>query len=211
MHVTTQGALRMLTTARDGGGTAARSRTAGNDGAPDREAGLVERARRDREAFAELYRAHYAAIGAYLFRRCGDAHATEDLLNEVFLSAFRALPRFVLREVPFRAWLYRIATRAANRHLRREARRPEPIDEPGALVDAESERRGAHDAADECAWVQRCLRRLAPNHQAVLVLHYVEGMGVEEVAGVLRCRPGTVKSRLARGRAALERVMGGAS
>jgi len=207
MHFETPSALRLLAPANVDGRARTHAGAAGGEGAANRDARLIERARHDREAFAELYRAHYAAIGAYLFRRCGDVHATEDLLSEVFLSAFRALPRFEVRAVPLRAWLYRIATHAANRHLRRAARRPEPIEEPGALIDAKSERRGEHDAADERAYVQRCLRRIAPDHQAVLVLHYVEGLSVLEIAGALRCRPGTVKSRLARGRAALERVM----
>jgi RNA polymerase sigma-70 factor (ECF subfamily) len=206
MHAETPSALRLLaTTPAEGRG---RTRTGGADGAADGEARLIERARRDREAFAELYRAHYAAIGAYLFRRCGDAHAAEDLLSEVFLAALRALPRFEVRAVPFRAWLYRIATHAANRFMRREARRPEAIEEPAALVDERSERLTVGDAAGQRAWVQRCLRRIAPNHQAVLVLHHVEGLSIEEIAIALRCRPGTVKSRLARGRVALERVMG---
>jgi RNA polymerase sigma-70 factor, ECF subfamily len=166
------------------------------------EARLVERARRDPEAFAELYRSHYAAIGAYLFRRCGDVHTTEDLLSDVFLAALRGVGRYRARGVPFRHWLYRIATRAANRWAARERRRPKLLESPSEVVD---ERGDA--GADERAAVRRDLLRLAPRYQAVLVLHYVEGLSVADVARALGRRPGTVKSRLARGRAALERAM----
>ena len=83
------------------------------------EVELVEAARSSREAFAELYRRNYEAIGRYLHRRTGCAHATEDLLSEVFLSALKALPRYRARGIAFRHWLYRIATRAANHWARK--------------------------------------------------------------------------------------------
>jgi RNA polymerase sigma-70 factor (ECF subfamily) len=75
------------------------------------------------------------------------------------------------------------------------------------VVDGAASGTEAHDLSDERSWVQRCLRAVAPRFQAVLALHYVEGLSVEEVARTLHCRPGTVKSRLARGRAALAREM----
>jgi RNA polymerase sigma-70 factor (ECF subfamily) len=176
----------------------------------DREAQLVERARFDRGAFAELYREHYGAIGSYLFRRTGDAHATEDLLGDTFLAALRAMPRFAHRGVPFRQWLLRIATRAANRWARVEGRRPRRLDGEAALEGVAAGERDAAAGAertDERAWVQRCLLAIPARFQAAIALHYVEGLSVEEVARTLGCRPGTVKSRLSRGRAALAVVM----
>ncbi len=71
------------------------------------------------------------------------------------------------------------------------------------MVDGAATGTAAHELDDERARVQRCLRAIAPRFQSVLALHYVEGLSVDEVARTLRCRPGTVKSRLARGRAAL--------
>ena len=91
--------------------------TQAGDDASEREA--VARAQRDPRAFAALYRAHYDAIGGYLYRRTGDAHATEDLLSEVFLKALQSLSRYRSRGVPFRFWLLRIATNAANRSAAR--------------------------------------------------------------------------------------------
>jgi RNA polymerase sigma-70 factor (ECF subfamily) len=162
---------------------------------------LIERAQRDRAAFAELYRLHYAAIGGYLYRRCGDVHATEDMLAETFLSALRALPRFRPGGVPFRHWLYRIATNVANRRARRLRRRPMPLEEPHELVDPSSQ----PDAPAFDRDLVAAVLALPAAQQAVLALHYVEGLSVGEVASVLRCRPGTVKSRLARARDALAR------
>ena len=126
---------------------------------------------------------------------------TEDLVADVFVAALRNLPRYRDRGLPFKAWLYRIATNCLNRWARRERKRtrkpldPELADRRGPPIDAGLTRAGA----------RRALLSLAPKHQAVLALHYLEGMPLQEVALAVGCRVGTVKSRLARGRQALRR------
>jgi RNA polymerase sigma-70 factor (ECF subfamily) len=175
---------------------------------PEAEAALVERARTDRRAFAALYRAHYEALGSYLWRRTGDAFATEDLLGETFLAALKGIARYESRGIPFRHWLYRIATRAANRWARRGRRRREQAfdverHEPAAGAPAR-----AAPADEEHDRAVHALRALPPRFQAVLVLHLVQGLALHEVASVLRLRPGTVKSRLSRGLARLRAALG---
>lgn len=177
---------------------AVRSRAASE--ASDGEPVLIERARTDRAAFAELYRRHYAAIGSYLLRRSGDVHATEDMLSEVFLSALRGIRKYKSRGAPFQHWLYRIATNVANKWARKHRVRFEHIDEQPDIADA---RELEHTESGVDPRVQRAVLALAVKHQAVLMLHYVEGLGIDEVAHVLGCRPGTVKSRLSRARDAL--------
>ncbi|MHC4956429.1 MAG: RNA polymerase sigma factor [Planctomycetota bacterium] len=170
------------------------------------EGELVRRARSESGAFGELYRRHYDAIGAYLIRRVGCRHSAEDLLSEVFVSAMSALPRFRDRGIPYRHYLYRIATRAANRWSTRLRRHPRPLD-VSALVDPRSEGAEAGDAER----VVQAMHMLRPKHQEVLALHYVEGLSVDEVARILRVRPGTVKSRLKRGRDTLRARLGSKS
>ena len=176
-----------------------RSRPAGTSPRGE-ERELVRRAAGDPEAFAALYRAHYPAIQRYLRRRLGDPHVVEDAAAETFLAALQSIGRYRDRGLPFRAWLYRLATSRANRHARRAARlvveslEREPMEESDA-----GERR--HDEA------RLALLRVAPRFQAVLSLHYFEGLSVEEIGRALSCRPGTVKSRLARGRDALRREL----
>ncbi|MGD8452908.1 MAG: RNA polymerase sigma factor [Phycisphaerae bacterium] len=164
----------------------------------DEERLLIEQAKRDRQAFARLYRRHYAAIAGYLYRRTGDVHATEDLTADVFLSVLRSLPRYRHRDVPFRSFLYRVATNAANRWARRQRRRHQPLEEQAAPA--------GHTPADRAEapeLARQILLGLPPRYQAVLALHYLEGLAVEEVAAVLGCRAGTVKSRLFRARGLL--------
>jgi len=167
----------------------------------DDEQNLIERARRDRTAFTVLYRRHYEAIARYIHRRVGDSHTTEDLTAEVFIAALRTLPRYRHRGWPLRTWLYRIATNRVNRWARRERKRvlkrleSDHVDPKGA----------ANEAGMNAEYVRTALLTLSPKHQAVLSLHYLEGMPVDEVAVAVGCRIGTVKSRLARGREALRR------
>ena len=150
-------------------------------------------------------RRHYRNVSDYVYRRTGDVHATEDLVSDVFLTALRTLPRFRYRGVPLRFWLLRIATNAVNHWSRRQRRRPlhlrlfqieEPVDS-----DASTQRQANQQEA------RAALLALAPKFQAVLALHYFEELSVIEVAEVIGCRVGTVKSRLARARDALRREL----
>lgn len=173
----------------------------------DDERDLVLRAQRDRVAFAELYRRHYRPLCSYVFRRTGDVHATEDLVSDVFVTALRTLPRFRYRGVPVRFWLLRIATNAVNRWARRRRNRSTAcLDvDPPADVDTAVSICGAA----EVERAQHALLTLSPKLQSVLSLHYFEELSVKEVAAVLGCRVGTVKSRLARARDALRAALNG--
>jgi RNA polymerase sigma-70 factor (ECF subfamily) len=166
--------------------------------APD-ERQLVERARTDSAAFAALYRCHYPCIVGCLYRRIGDTHIAEDLAADTFLSAMKALPGYRVTDVPFRIWLLRIATNAANRWARQRLKL-----KLGrvAFTPLASGAAGERQAAMEEA--QAAMLALAPAFQSVLSLHYLESLSLDEVATVLGCRIGTVKSRLARARAAMK-------
>ena len=170
--------------------------------AVDDERDLIERAKTDREAFAVLYRRHCRPVFAYVYRRTGERHATEDVVSDVFLTALRTLSRYRYRGVPLRFWLLRIATNAVNRWARRQRRRATESLAAGDLADAASVPPSTHGAFDQ-EFAQRALLALPPKYQAVLSLHYLEGLDLKAVATVIGCRVGTVKSRLARAREAL--------
>lgn len=162
----------------------------------DDESALIERVRGEPAAFGELYRRHHAAIARYVYRRVGDGHVTEDLVADVFVSAMQAFARYRHNGVPLRAWLYRIATNRVNRWARRErSRAMKRLEtEPMAAQVVPSEEPQSRELA------RTALLTIAPKYQAVLSLHYLEGLSINEVAATLGCREGTVKSRLHRGR-----------
>lgn len=167
-----------------------------------RERSLIERARDNPDAFGELYRMHYRSVVGYLLRRTGDRHAAEDLACETFIAAFRAIGRYRDRGVPFRCWLLRIATNQANAWAKR--RRRLTLSTDAALMNARATNTPSPDHALTLDEAQAALLALSPAHQAVLTLHHVEDLTLEQVGAVLGLCPGTVKSRLARARARLE-------
>jgi len=169
------------------------------------EAGLVERAKGDAGAFGRLYRRHYPRVAGYLYRRTGDVHLSEDLAAETFIAVWRGLGGYRRTGAPFEAWLLRIATntlrRWMRRHRGRSAARPGG-DGSDAWADAATGA-PAEDGADVARIVRDAVRRLSMPHQDVIALVHYESLSIEQAALVLGVPPGTVKSRLARARAAL--------
>ena len=168
---------------------------------PEDEAHLVERAKVDREARGELYRRHYPAIFRFVHRRIGNRSDADEVVSEVFLAMVKNLHQFQYRGVPFRVWLYRLAVTQVSRWARRNRRQ--------ALQQITDMSKQEARNADSSRWaaelVEAALSTLPNRLQAVLSLYYLAGMSVNEVAEVLKCRPGTVKSRLSRGRELMRR------
>ena len=84
---------------------------------------LVRRAQQqDQEAFAELYEAYFDRIYRYIVLKIGDRTEAEDMTQQVFLKALKSLPAYKWKEVPFSAWLYRIAHNLMVDHFRKAGR-----------------------------------------------------------------------------------------
>lgn len=162
---------------------------------PADERGLVERARTDPEALSALYRTYQPRIAAYVVRRVGSTHEAEDIVANVFLAMVRGLARYRSSEAPFVAWLYRIASNEINRWIRKRRIRRFF----GLGVDIVDRNQPASDGQ----WLRIVLNQLPLHYQTVLSLHYLEELSIDEIAAVIRVAPGTVKSRLSRGRAVL--------
>lgn len=149
-------------------------------------------------AFEQLFRRHWPRAYRAALLVVGDAAAAEDIAQESFLAAVRALDRFDRRR-PFGPWLHRIVVNRAidwsrARSLRRELaadRAPEPqVPE--------------RDAPDDVPALVAGLAGLAPEHRAVIVLRYLLDYTPGEIAELLDVPRGTVNSRLRRGLDRLE-------
>ena len=178
------------------------STTADSFAIADQERDLVERAKADRIAFAELYRLHYRIVVQYIFRRLGDKHTAEDLAANVFLAALQNITKYQNRGIPIRLWFYRIATNEIHRWLRKHKKMFFLDMGAGTLTRLET-RESSLDASSDADSARRALLSLPTKFQTVLSLHYLEEMKLEEVCKITGFRLGTVKSRLARGREAL--------
>jgi RNA polymerase sigma-70 factor (ECF subfamily) len=150
--------------------------------------------------FAHFYRREYRSVYALCLALAGPA-AADDLAQDAFIRAHRQWERIVAYDVPA-AWVRRVAINLATslarrlaaeaRALRRFAGRRESI---GQYRDPE------RLDPDDRLWAE--VRRLPPRQASILVLHYVEDLSVEQIAGLLGLSANTVKVHLHRGRAAL--------
>lgn len=153
----------------------------------------------DREALESLLRSVQPDLYRYLSGLVGPSHA-EDVLQDVLIAICRKLAWLRVPEL-FRHWAYRIASRAAFRHLNKEKRRADHMqNESVPLGDfpAPAEPPSAETLEDLLN-----VDSISPATRAVLVLHFQQEMTLPEVAAVLAIPLGTVKSRLASGLAAL--------
>ena len=152
------------------------------------------------EAAEELFRRHWPAVHRSAWLVVHDAAAAEDIAQEAFVSALRALDRFD-RPRPLAPWLHRIVVNRAIDWARARALRPET----GADTVLEAAAPEVRDAlGDE---VLAALADLGPEHRAVVVLRHLLGYTPGEIAAMLDLPRGTVNSRLRRGLDALGDLM----
>ncbi|HEU0179980.1 MAG TPA: sigma-70 family RNA polymerase sigma factor [Blastocatellia bacterium] len=148
----------------------------------------------DREAFDRLFRLLQEPLYRYIFNLVGARALAEDILQEVFILIYRKI-RWLREPDLLRPWAYRIATREAFKHLKRERRWSDKIEDESVLSDLPAPSRD--DLAPEL--IAQLVARVSPASRAVIVLHYLHEMPLAEIAEVMGVAVGTVKSRLAYG------------
>lgn len=164
------------------------------------EAELIRRCRAgEREAFEQLYRDHRRLVAANLFRVLGDRSELDDLVQEVFVIAFRGLERF-RGDAKLSTWLYRICVNVALGRLRSRTRKPPPVtltekDENQVGDSPESPER-LLERREDVARVYRALDCLSEKKRVVLALHAIEGLDIREIAEIVQAPLVTVRTRL---------------
>lgn len=161
--------------------------------------------------FAELVRRHQSRVFAILHRYERDAQRVEDLAQETFLKAWRALEQFDGR-APFEHWISRIAVRTALDHLRREKRRHNEIGLPELGQDAldwlqGSDGKNELNARGAAEILELAMRELTPADRVVITLQEIEGRSVKEIAAATGASGVAVRVRAMRARAKLKRAL----
>jgi len=160
---------------------------------------LLERARRDPQAFAELYDRYVDRIYAYTFRRTGDPALAQDVTSATFEKALRHLQRKGWKGQSYCAWLYRIARNELVAHHRKNGRlAPLPVEQAGEM-DGE----GYVQSGQQRRSLREAFARLAESDREVLSLRLYEELSSAETAEILGCSIQNVYVRLHR---ALERL-----
>ncbi len=178
---------------------------------PDTDSELVLQCRQgSQQSFRQLYQRYQQRVRSTLYQLCG-AEALDDLVQEVFLRAWKGLPQ--LRETSqFSTWLYRICWNVASDQRRQFAQQRSFNSKLKANTDCLPQDSKLSQAPDlmELHYqdiIQRGLQQLSFEHRAVLVLHDLEDVPQKEVAQILGIAVGTVKSRLFHARSSLRQYI----
>ena len=158
------------------------------------EESLVRQAQqRDEQAFAQLYEEYFDKIYRYVTLRIGDRMEAEDITQQVFLNAIKAISSFKWRGIPFSAWLFRIAHNQVVDYLRRKAKRvATPLDESVVASDYDPQL-----IAEQRLDFERLLtatRKLTPAQQEVISLRFTGELSVAQVAKIMGKSEGAVKA-----------------
>jgi RNA polymerase sigma-70 factor (ECF subfamily) len=169
------------------------------------DASLVRRAQGgDVNAVGELYDRHHAHIFRYVWSRVHDGRSAEDLTGEVFTRMVTSLADYRPMGVPFRAWLYRIAHNLVVDHYRKESDHAlVPLYHAEGLSGEENSPALIVEHRLTAERVQRALAKLDPSQREVVVLRFLVGLSLREVALTLGKTVAAVKSLQHRGLAAL--------
>lgn len=155
----------------------------------------------DRSAFSMLVEAYDRRLLYFVRRILGEFDGAYDVLQSVWLIAYRKLGQLSAPDA-FRVWLYRIAHDQAIDELRKKSKRPVLFEDVkvAPVVDVvETDNHSFEDAE----LIHQALSSLSIDHRRVITLKFLEEMSVEEIAQVVDCSAGTVKSRLHYAKAAL--------
>jgi len=178
------------------------------------DAALVKRVQQgDKQAFNLLVLKYQTKIVNLVMRYIRDPDEANDVAQEAFLKAYRALPRF-RGDSAFYTWLYRIAVNTAKNYLVAAKRRPveydldlqdpEQYDMQARLKDIDSpERVIMKDEVQQT--IDEAIQDLPEDLRTAIILRELEGMTYEEIAETMECPVGTVRSRIFRAREAISK------
>ncbi len=177
---------------------------------------LIEKAKYDPQAFELLFEKYYSPILNYTLRRVGEVAPAQDITSDVFFIVFKKISQFKWRNIPFSAWIYRIASNEIAYYFRKNKVRNISLDmllessqwEPVGEYGVEEELKSAEAELKEhrqFLLLQKAIQNLSLKYQEVICLKYFEGKKIKEISVILGKKENTIKSLLKRGREILEK------
>ncbi|MEL0083266.1 MAG: RNA polymerase sigma factor RpoE [Gammaproteobacteria bacterium] len=179
------------------------------------DAELVRRVQQgDKSAFDLLVRKYQQRVAKLVSRFISDRGEVEDVVQEAFIKAYRALPNF-RGESAFYTWLYRIATNTAKNHLVAAGRRPPRSDvditsgasEQGFELIGDSSPEGELASEEIRRTIHQALEQMPEELRLALTMCELDGLSYDEIAEVMECPIGTVRSRIFRARQNLDQKL----
>ena len=160
----------------------------------------------DASGIGEIYEHFYLSIYRYLYYKVSDPHTAEDLTSDVFLRMIRSLPSYEKTKVSFEAWLFRIAHNLSIDHYRKMSLRDHlPLDEnmeaPEESVEKLSER------GFNTEGLRAALKKLPDDQRDVIIMRFISGMQINEVAQTLEKSEDSIKGLQRRGLFTLRHIL----
>ena len=169
----------------------------------------------DKAGFNLLARKYQHKVSNLIARYVYDQGEIEDITQEVFVKAYRAIGGF-RGDSAFYTWLYRIAINTAKNYLVAQSRRPPPTDVDAQEAELTEAGRNLREtgtpesnllSAELAERVSKAVSELPEDLRTAIVLRELEGLSYEEIATVMECPIGTVRSRIFRAREAIDRQL----
>lgn len=158
------------------------------------------------EAFGVIVVNYQNLVGSVAYRLGVRRDEIEDMVSEVFVKVYRNLSTY-RPEFTLSTWIYRIATNHVLDHLRRRRKEAGQVEMPVTVADPGPQPAENVAAIERAEMVRAALSELPEKYRAPLVLMHIEGLGVSEISRILSLPAGTIKTRLARGRTRLGRIL----
>jgi RNA polymerase sigma-70 factor (ECF subfamily) len=160
------------------------------------DAQLVNRAKKgNTDAVGDLFDRHHRSIFRFVWSQVQDEQLAEDLTSEVFIRMVNHLPAYRLTEVPFRAWLYRIARNLiVDQHRLENGRLPTPLDNAKHIAQPGQDPAAIAENQLTLDQIGRALAQLEPSQRDVIALRFLADMSLREVAETLEKSIAAIKS-----------------
>ena len=158
------------------------------------ERSLVRRAQKcDQEAFAQLYERHFDKIYRYTALKIGNYADAEDMTQQVFIKSLQSISSYKWRDIPFSAWLFRIAHNQVVDYLRKKSRQPTAsLDNVLAISDSNPQQTTEDRLSTE--QLMSATRKLTPAQQEVISLRFAGELPIAQVAEIMGKSPGAIKA-----------------
>jgi len=177
------------------------------------EKDLIKQAKQgDHQSFERLVLQYQRQVYSVAYRFMGNHEDASDFAQEAFIRAYQAIGNF-REEASFKTWIHHIVANVCRDGLRRRNRHPvSSLDEPVFMEDSEVNRQAVdwsmvpdriYEHKETQSYLHNIINSLAPEFRMVVVMRELQGLSYEEIAAIMNCSLGTVKSRLSRARQAL--------
>ncbi len=175
------------------------------DQSPDQDvvALLAATAQGDKASFEKLFRHYYRRVGSFVQRMVSQPMAVEEIINDTMMAIWKSAANYQGKS-KVDTWVFGIAYNKTMEHIRRHQRHQQ---NETTLDDIENQLPADSKPSDLRQWVEKALQRLSPEHRAVIEWTYTFGYSYPEIAKIMECPTGTVKTRMFHAKKLLKPVL----